>query len=56
MMKFDEQVLAQVVVMDEFGGVNLEASCAQCPYHAECEKSGSCYACSVWESSMGDDL
>lgn len=38
MMKFDEKVLEQVVVMDESGKVDLEASCAQCPYCAECEK------------------
>ena len=56
MMKFDEKVLEQVVVMDEFDEVDLEASCAQCPYHAQCEASGSCYGCPVWESAMGDDL
>lgn len=56
MMKFDEKVLKQVVVMDESGKVDLEASCAQCPYCAECEKTNSYYACSVWESAMEDDL
>ena len=56
MMKFDEKVLEQVMVVNEYGEVDLEASCAQCPYHAECEASGSCYSCSVWEESMGEDL
>ena len=36
--------------------VDLEASCARCPYRAECEASDSCYSCSVWKESMGDDL
>ena len=43
MEQFDEQVRV----------VDLEASCA---HRAECEVSDSCYSCSVWKESMGDDL
>lgn len=56
MMQFDEQVLEQVMVVDECGEVDLEASCARCPYHAQCVATGSRFACSVWEESMGEDL
>jgi hypothetical protein len=35
---------------------DVEKTCSECPFRAECKALELCYGCGVWEEMQGEDL